>query len=481
VLVRTNTQGARIARMILDRKRENPASPWSYDVVTQEALTVGASAASRFVVACLSLAVSRGDDIQRAVVNRWLERDFDAPLTAEEDEFFARLAALSPTEAFEQTVLRFGLDHRTADIAYIQALHGQIVSFSSRKVADLPLFLEWWNERGAAASITMQQDSNAITISTIHKSKGLQYKVVIVPYLSWPVTPDTRGRGLVLWADAPPSGEFDGVGTVPVNYKEAMAGSHFSARYYRERVLAHIDAVNLFYVAATRAERELHLMSSLNPRDGQNSVGNLLRGVLGVTGDFTEWGAPLHPEPSDRAPRETLATYPTAPPDGKLRLRLPSARYIEEGGEDVALSPRDMGVVMHRAFEGAVTGDDVGRALRVMAADGLISPAEHARLQDSVARALSNPLVAEWFSGGWDEVRNEGDILLPGEFAIRRPDRVMIRGERAIVVDYKFGRHPSTTHATQLRGYMKLLGRMGYRDVEGWLWYVSLDKMERVE
>jgi RecB family exonuclease len=160
---------------------------------------------------------------------------------------------------------------------------------------------------------------------------------------------------------------------------------------------------------------------------------------------------------------------------------LPSARYIEEGGEDVALSPRDMGVVMHRAFEGAVTGDDVERALRVMATDGLISPAEHARLQDSVARALSNPLVAEWFSGCWDEVRNEGDILLPGEFAIRRPDRVMIRGERAVVVDYKFGRHPSTAHATQLRGYMELLGRMGYRDVEGWLWYVSLDKIERVE
>jgi ATP-dependent exoDNAse (exonuclease V) beta subunit len=481
VLVRSNSGGARIARMLLDRKRENPASPYCYDVVTQEALTVGASAASRFVIACLSLTVSLDNDIQRAVVNRWLERDFDAPLTSEEETFFARLAALSPEEAFEETVLRFGLNHHTADIAYIQALHGQIVNFSSRKVADLPLFLEWWNERGAAASITMQQDNNAITISTIHKSKGLQYKVVIVPYLSWPVGADVSGKKrLVVWADSPPEGEFDGLGSVPVNYKKAMAESHFSERYYREQVLAHIDAVNLFYVAATRAERELHLMSSSNPRGKENSVGNMLRRVLGVTDDFTEWGAPLHPARSDRAPRETLATYPTAPPDGKLRLRLPSARYIEEGGGDVALSPRDMGVLMHRAFEGAATGDDVRRALSAMTADGLISSAEHARLQDSVARAFSNPLVAEWFSGEWETVRNEGDILLPGDFAIRRPDRVMTRGERAVVVDYKFGLHPSAAHVTQLRGYMELLARMGYRDVEGWLWYVSLDKIERV-
>ncbi len=479
VLVRSNTQGARIAQMLLGRKRENPASPYNYDVVTQEALTVGASAASRFIIACLSLAVDTADSIQRAVFNRWMERAFDAPLTAEDEDFFARLAALSPEQAFEETVLRFGLNDRTTDIAYIQALHGQIVTFSSRKVADLPLFLGWWNERGAAASITVGQDSDAITISTIHKSKGLQYKVVIVPYLSWPMAPDTRGRRLVVWAD-PSRGEFGDMGAVPVNYKEAMAQSHFSARYYREQVLSHIDAANLFYVAATRAERELHLMTSSNPRDGRGSVGNLLRNVLNITEDFTEWGAPLHPSQSPKTATDALRTYPTSRPGAKLRLKLPSSRYIEEAGEEAVLSPRDMGVLMHRAFEGASTADDVRRAIELMAADALLSPSELTHLQEMARRAFTNPTVSGWFGGEWDEVRNEGDIVLPGDPAIRRPDRVMTRGKRAVVVDYKFGRRESAAHATQLRGYMNLLSRMGYTDVDGYLWYVSLDRILKI-
>jgi ATP-dependent exoDNAse (exonuclease V) beta subunit len=500
VLVRSNTQGARVAQMLLEHKRLNTSSPYCYDVVTAEALTVGASAASRFVIAALSLSVASDDTIQRAIFNRWLGRDFDTPLTGTEGEFFARIAVLSPEEAFEEVVLQFGLANRTADVAYIQAVHQQITTFSSRSVADLPLFLKWWNERGANESITMQQESGAITVSTIHKSKGLQYKVVIVPYLSWSMAPDPHGRSLVLWSEAS-EGDLARVGAVPINYKSEMAGSFFSARYYREQVLAHIDAANMFYVAITRAAEELHLMVSSNPRDGRGSVGNLLRNVLGVDGDFTEWGSPMHPlvgsggnaGNSDNA----LHTYPTSRPGAKVRLRLPQTRYVEEA--DTPLAPRDFGVLMHRAFERAVTAADVFRSLELMTADALISPSEYAHLRAIIERALADPLVAEWFGGRWESVRNEGDILTPRTATsaprdlfgnvfepentaqrttrVKRPDRVMMRGERAVVVDYKFGHVRSAAHATQLCGYMHLLREMGHTDVEGYLWYVSLDEI----
>lgn len=484
VLVRSNTQGARVAQMLLQRKRENPSSSFCYDVVTAEALTVGASAASRFIVACLSIAVDSPDSsIQLAVFNRWLGRDFDAPLNDGEAAFFARIAALSPEEAFEETVLRFGLQDYTDDIAYIQAIHGQITTFSSRNVADLPLFLKWWNERGATASITMQDASDAITVSTIHKAKGLQYKVVVVPYLSWSMTPENRGRPLVLWSEAARDG-LDGAGTIPINYKKEMSGSYFSERYYREQVLAHIDAANLFYVAVTRAEQELHLMVSSNPHDGRNGVGNLLRSAMGITEDFAEWGAPVRPIQRERPENNALRSYPTSRHDSKIRLRLPSARYFggENAGEDngIELSPRDYGVLMHRVFENAATEADVHRTLGRMMADALISPDEHDRLQKIIERAFANPLVAGWFSEGWQTVRNEGDILTPGLTGTKRPDRVMMRDKKAVVVDYKFGLRTPPAHAAQLRSYMRLLGEMGYDDIEGYLWYVSLDRIEPV-
>ncbi len=354
------------------------------------------------------------------------------------------------------------------------------MTFSSRKVADIPLFLKWWEEKGASASITMQGSAgNAITVSTIHKSKGLQYKAVIVPYLSWPMGPDTRGKQLVVWADG-----IENAGTLPINYKEQMADSYFSARYYREQVLAHIDAANLFYVAVTRAEAELHLMASSNPREGggKNTVGTVLRTVLNITEEFTEWGAPLRPDTPKAPENHSLRTYPTSPPGAKVKLRLPSSRYLEEGGE-MTLAPRDFGILMHRAFENAVGRDDVLRAVQRMSADGFISQAEHTRLQETVERAFANPLVAEWFGETWSGVRNEGDILTPGDPSVKRPDRVMTdeAAKKAVVVDYKFGNVRTPGHAAQLRGYMSLLRDMGYVDVYGFLWYVTLDEIISVD
>jgi ATP-dependent exoDNAse (exonuclease V) beta subunit len=478
VLVRSNEQGARVAQMLLSRKHSNPGSPYRYDVITQDALRVGAAAVSRFIIACLSLAADRDDSIQRAVFNRWLGNDFGAPLAADDIDFFANLATLSPEEAFEETVVRFELQSRTADIAYIQAIHQQITTFSSRSVADIPLFLKWWNEKGAVASITMgggDVHSDAITISTIHKSKGLQYKAVIVPYLSWTTSP---GRGIV-WAGASQEGLGE-AGYLPINFKEAMAGSFFAPRYYREQVLAHIDTVNMFYVAVTRAEQELHLMTSSNPHLPRNAIGNILRSTLGVTETLTTWGTPLYPARTETTRTNALKSYPTSHPETKVLLRLPSSQYFEDAGSDVALSPRDSGILMHRVFENAAGADDVHRTLDRMAADALVSQAEYIRLKKVIHRAFENPLVVEWFSDRWTQVRNESDILTPRDPSVKRPDRVMIKDKKAVVVDYKFGRNALPAHAAQLRGYVSLLGDMGYTDVEGYLWYVSLGKIEKI-
>jgi ATP-dependent exoDNAse (exonuclease V) beta subunit len=472
VLVRSNDQGTRVARMLLEQKHANPDSPYTWDVVTQEALKVGSSAVSRFIIACLALAIDRGDSVSRAVYNSWSARPFGELLTEEEVEFFARLAAMSPEEAFEEIVLRHGLQSRTGDVAYIQAIHEQINTFSSRSVADIPLFLRWWNEKGAAASITMQ-GGGAITVSTIHKSKGLQYKAVIIPWLSWTLAP---GHGVV-WAE-PTEGELSGVGTIPINYREQMSDSFFAPRWYREQVLAHIDAMNIFYVAVTRAEQELHLMVAANPRAGKNSIGTVVRNVLGAAEPVTEWGSPVYPPKTERAKSNTMTTYPTARPGAKIKLRLPSARYVEEA--ELELTPRDFGVLMHRAFENAAGEEDVRRAVARMLADAVISRAEYAHLQSVVERAFANPLVAGWFGGEWEAVRNENNIVVAGDPSVRRPDRVMTNGNRAVVIDYKFGRRIAPQHAKQLTGYMELLRSMGYTAVEGYLWYVSLDKIEKI-
>jgi predicted Ser/Thr protein kinase len=88
--------------------------------------------------------------------------------------------------------------------------------------------------------------------------------------------------------------------------------------------------------------------------------------------------------------------------------------------------------------------------------------------------------VKEWFSSDWESVKCECAIIANGD--IRRPDRVMISGDRVVIVDYKFGDKRSTTYRKQMSEYMRLISAMGkYQQIEGYVWYISLGDIECVE
>lgn len=496
ILVRSNSEGSKIAETLLDFKRTNTDPRYRFDVMTQEALVVGSAPVCAFVAAALRLAVRPDDLLSRAVYNSYLDRPFDAPLSDEEQHFCRSVRLLSPEEAFERIVMRHRLQERKDENAYLQAIHEAVIRFCSRKVADIPLFLKWWDETGSGQSLSVEQSETTVGIMTIHKAKGLQNKVVILPYCSWVLDPEASKQPVV-WGEAQED-IAAGLGRFPVKYKKNMADSHFSAEYYRELVYTHVDNINLLYVALTRAEEALYLFIPQQARN-RNHVGNLLWNCIaangtsceldGLTGRYsvTEAGAiyefgqaagPAARQPDARSAEHTvLEDYPTAEPS--LRLRLPSQRYFE--GEDTAeLAPRNLGILLHRAFENAATAEDIRKAVATMQTDGLLTASEAGTLQEAVEKVLADETARGWFDGRWDAVRNEHEIIVPHDSRIRRPDRVMLRGKKAVVVDYKFGEREPEKYKRQLREYAGLLHDMGYSQTEGYLWYVKLGIIERV-
>lgn len=485
ILVRSNTQGCEIASILLDYKSRHPHSGYCYDVITQEALAVGRSPVVIFLIACLNLAVA-GDEVQRAVYNSWTGKPYGEKLDADDAEFFSTLALLPLEEAFERILIRYRIWEREEDIAYIQALHQQILSFTSSKVADIDLFLKWWNEQGADESLSMQRSSSAITVTTIHKSKGLEYPAVIIPYCSWQLSP----RSTIMWTQADSANpEWNVDGTVPVKYKKDVEASYFSQSYYRETVLSHIDNINLLYVAVTRAERELHIMI---PRRelSSDSISTLVDAAVSAYGadrrEFTddignrvvEFGS-RSAVPKKKRAEEPKSEYPTVRSRAAVSSRLASQRYFEDNAADC--SPRNFGILMHKAFEGASDKEQVLAAVERMFSEGLVSASEAGLIKRAVQSAFdSNPEIRSWFSSDWEQVRFEDAIIIPGDTSQRRPDRVMINGDRAVVVDYKFGHGASAVYRRQVAEYMKLLGDMGYSKVEGYLWYVRSGEVERV-
>ncbi|MEG2614345.1 MAG: PD-(D/E)XK nuclease family protein, partial [Alistipes sp.] len=198
-------------------------------------------------------------------------------------------------------------------------------------------------------------------------------------------------------------------------------------------------------------------------------------------GVICEFGTPAAPasqkKEGPQAQHEVLEDYLTS--EANLRLRLPSQRYFDADTE-AELAPRNLGILMHRAFESADTEADIHRAIDEMRADGYISETEAAVLRAAIAKVLAETVAQEWFGGNWDRVRNEHEIIVPGDSHTRRPDRVMLHNERAVVVDYKFGGHQIERYKQQIRDYTELLREIGYTQTEGYLWYVKLGTIEKI-
>ncbi len=491
IIIRTNEQGYQIANILLEYKAKHPDTPYCFDIVTEEALRIDSSSSVQFIIACLRLSQNAEDTIFRAVFNKFLGRAYDDKISAEELEFILSLASKSPEQAFESIVMRYDLGRQKEALAYIQALHQQILSFSSNKIADIPLFLRMWDERGCSESLVMPSGTAAITIITIHKSKGLAYKAVIIPMASWLYR---KNNGDMQWLQSDISGS-DCI--FPLSLPKSSSDTEFAYHYYNDTVMQAIDALNMLYVAVTRAKCELHIMyPAIIKRDPNmgviiDSIIPKLVSSLEKQGDvkftaasdttptFLSYGTPIDNTDVEKEEKSlSLDNYITSEIASKIRLHTPSERYSEDC--QPTLSPRDLGIMMHSIFQEARTKEDILKGIENLRTNLTATPEQCDMLISKIERAFSNPLVEEWFSSDWQFIRNECDILTPKDGKFYRPDRVMVQDNRAVVIDYKFGFKTKESHREQIEEYATLLRQMGYTQIEGYLWYVNLDKREQV-
>ena len=496
ILCRGNDTIKEIADILLEYKQQNN----DFNIMTQEALIVGKAAISQFVIAVLRLSQNHADNLSRAVINSYLKRQYNAPLPEADIEMVASISQLTPEEAFERIVKHYRLNEHRGELAYLQAVHEQIINFCATKIADIQLFLKEWDEKGVEKSLSVEMSDNTIEVTTIHKAKGLERKVVIIPCL-WSLDPK---RGSYVWAPPAEGNDISNIGNFPIKYKEEIKDSYFSDKFLQEKVYSHVDHINLLYVALTRACEEMYLLiPSYDRKDTpvEDNVGKLVweRVVANALptmkcevkeGDYSlkyaEYGTPIKQAKAKKEVSKVenilVDCYPTA--ITKMALRLSEQRYFEEA--ETSLTPRNMGIEMHAILSQAVDADDITWRIDHSFEAGRLSAEQRDELKQVVEREFQREQVKEWFTE-WDVVRNENDILISRADASRddktgtlRPDRVMIRGNRAVVVDYKFGMKQYESHRRKMADYMLLLKQMGYAEVEGYVWYLSMGEIVRV-
>jgi ATP-dependent exoDNAse (exonuclease V) beta subunit len=286
--------------------------------------------------------------------------------------------------------------------------------------------------------------------------------VIILPFCNWNFN-HTGLNAPWLWVTTENT-PFNQVKQIPVRYESTLAQSCFSADYNLERIDACLDSLTVLYVAFTRAEDALFAFCPVGTK--VNTVADALYAELkdDLTGDLVFLAG-------DMSFRNSSAVV-TASQESALPVPMIAGKMKDEvrHRSQADSETTRFGRIVHQVLENVTCPADLGPSLNRMVSSGMVSQAESEFVHIFISRLFNNPVVNEWFSGDW-EVLTEAAILVPGG-AERRPDRVLIRGDQSVVIDYKTGtRKP--VHQQQVSEYMDLLKSMGYSNVRGFLLYLD--------
>ena len=382
--------------------------------------------------------------------------------------------------------------------AYLFAFFDAVTDYLQSHSSDLDSFQHYWDEKLCMKTIP-SGELEGIRILSIHKSKGLEFHTVLIPFCDWKTENETNNQ--LVWC-SPRETPYNHLGLVPVNYSPLMAASVYREDYLEERLQLWVDNLNLLYVAFTRAGKNLMVWSRQRQKGTMAELlGHALpRLAANGTGKWDEEAGRYElgtPCASTEEKTEKVVTNRLAQQAEKCPVRMQSLKHDVEfrqsnrsadfiAGVDEEESEQrfiNRGRLLHTLFSAIRTETDVEEAVSRLVAEGVIGRKEtEQEIRELTRRAFSLPQIKEWYDGTW-RLFNECDIIWMenGELRNRRPDRVMMKDGRLVVVDFKFGK-PDKKYTRQVKDYMQLLVRMGYDagQIEGYLWYVTEGRTEKV-
>ena len=429
------------------------------------------------------------------------------------------LLGLPIVDLVDKLFMLFGLDQLEGQSSYICTLYDTLNDFLKDHTADIDDFINEWEN--SLSSKTIQSDEiEGIRIMTIHKSKGLEFDNVIIPFCNWEM--EKKGT---LWCETKNKpAPYNKLPLLPIDFsRDKLIGTVFEDDYKEEHFQNIVDNLNLLYVAFTRASKNLFVFGL---RQGKTTLDNIAKGtppgnrsyaielalrqvseqLQGSSLSFPDdIGSEIHFEYGTLVPEThekehavadnpflikpdkhivSIATYPQA---ATFKQSNKSIEFVK--GEDVDPSDRTryikIGNVLHQLFSTIYTTADIPARLNELEQQGIIYNDEitSAQLRTRIEDAITNPQVQEWFSKRW-QLYNECTILEynkdTNEMEEHRPDRVMTNGKEFVVVDFKFGKEREE-YKKQVQQYMEILIRMGHKKVSGYLWYVVKNNVVEVK
>ena len=466
ILVRKNADGLVLA---------NTLTQQSIPVISTESLLLNSSDKVRFLVDLLQYANQPDDraasfriltylSASKPQKHRFIHDHLDQLEILLTNDYAFDLSALhqcSVYDGLEMAIKQFALAEDTD--AYIIYFMDAVLGVENKEGSNIQIFLDFWERQKDKLGISAPERTDAVQIMTVHKAKGLEFPIVIFPFANEHIY---SRRDKKMWMPVPKE-NYLGFEELLLNEKKEVAryGTIAAERYLEEEQKMELDAFNLLYVALTRAEKALFILTDKQiDQNGQHNTDYysglfihylMQAGLWDAAKQVYEFGELGAAEPKSHPIQESIPyTY--------TNKAMPTFKIVTASGN---LWDTDKGTALfkgnliHFAMGMINTEEDVDHALNEIVRLGDLSNSEVEPIRNVIVEIVRHPDLQPYFKDG-NLVKNEKDIIAENG-TLLRPDRVVIQDRRATVIDYKTGQRKAD-HASQINRYGKALEEMGY-------------------
>ncbi|MCK5907395.1 MAG: UvrD-helicase domain-containing protein [Flavobacteriales bacterium] len=364
-------------------------------------------------------------------------------------------------DAIEEFIRTFNLAENAS--IEIQFFLDFVLEFTSKNNTGINSFLEHWEDKKEKLSLVIPEGLDAVQVMTIHKSKGLEFPIVIFPYANW----STNDRNAKTWIPLENAEEnFNGIKNALVSINKDLAstpiGENIYSKHENEVIL---DNLNLLYVALTRPVQRLYVITY---KDRYKKLSEYFDGYLTSSSNYISeqlkskdekywFGDKVFvPTENDSSTKkyelENLNSYKWI---NRVRMSLEAPKFWNIG----EVTESEYGNLVHSILAEINYTDDKEAVLEKQIFDGNITSEISEKIKLLVDKVVLHTELKQYFTEEF-EVKNEQDIILSDK-TILRPDRVVIKNNNAIVIDYKTGARIEK-HDEQINTYGVALEELGY-------------------